>query len=71
MDAASLSKRSVPAPKGSSGAARILEVLSEPVTVNSTYSNLADELGELVAKHALNLKVDDVSSAAVTSFKSP
>jgi hypothetical protein len=44
---------------------RVLEILSEPVTVNSTYSNLADELGDTVAKYAFNLKVDDTSSPVV------
>lgn len=49
---------------------RILEVLSEPVVINSTMSNLADELGNIVSKYALNIKVDNASSSpVVAAFK--
>ena len=60
---------SLPTHQNGHGQNRILEILSEPVIINSTYSNLADELGQIVSKHALNLRVDDTSSPVVLSFK--
>jgi hypothetical protein len=47
----------------------IMEILNEPVVLNSTYNKLADELGEVVSKYTLNLKVDDTSAAVVANFK--
>ena len=62
-------KPSIPSIQNGHAQSRVLDILSESVTINSTYSNLADELGQIVSKHALNLRVDDTSSPVVLSFK--
>ena len=65
----SVLKQPIPSVQNGQSHNRILEILSEPVTINSTFNNLADELGQIVSKHALSLRVDDTSSPVVLSFK--
>ena len=47
---------------------RVLEILSEPVILNTKFNNLADECGEIIAKYALSLdsaeQIDSSSSSA-------
>lgn len=55
--------------KSTNNSTKVLELLNEPVVINVTASNLADELGDIVSKYALNVKVDNASSPVVAAFK--